>query len=91
VVDKSPYIAVNHVREELHLKFENFAISVAALHAHIKNKCLLSLKDARIYTRDRDAARTLKLRFNYITQWKAAGVDFIKNCDFMDEAGFNSH
>jgi hypothetical protein len=33
----------------------------------------------------------LNLRFNVITQWKAAGVDFMNNCVFMDEAGFNSH
>lgn len=91
LVDKNPCIAVNHIREELYLKFKNLTISVAALHAHMKNKCFLSLKNAQIYTRDRDAERTLNLRFDFITQWKEAGVDFMKNCVFMDEAGFNSH
>lgn len=54
-------------------------------------KIRLSLKDSHVYTMERDAKRTLDLRFNVITAWKAAGVDFQTNCVFMDEAGFNAH
>jgi hypothetical protein len=31
------------------------------------------------------------LRFEFINAWKAVGVDYMKNCMFVDEAGFNSH
>jgi thymidine kinase len=40
---------------------------------------------------DRDVTRTIELRYKIITEWKAAGADFQKNCVFIDEAGFNSH
>lgn len=39
---------------------------------------------------DRDIPRTLKKRFDIISEWKAMGVDFLKNCVFVDEAGFHS-
>jgi hypothetical protein len=52
---------------------------------------MLTLKDARVCTMDRNASRTLNLRFGTINQWKAAGVNFIKNCVSLDEAGFNSY
>jgi hypothetical protein len=39
---------------------------------------------------ERDAPRTIELRFNIITQWKAAGVDFQGNCVFIDKADFYS-
>jgi hypothetical protein len=71
--------------------FEGLAISVSGLHKHMTTKRALSLKDTKPYTIKRYATRTLNLRFNIITQWKAAGTDFQKNCVFMDEAGFNSH
>ncbi len=57
----------------------------------MKGKCGLSLKESKLYTLIRDAPRTLKLRFEIITQWKATGVDYMANCIFMDESGFNAH
>ncbi|CAO3620573.1 unnamed protein product [Cunninghamella echinulata] len=40
---------------------------------------------------DYDSSRTIGLRFNIITEWKKVGVDFMKNCVFVDEASFNSY
>jgi hypothetical protein len=57
----------------------------------MKGKCGLSLKESKLYTLTRDAPRILKLRFDIITQWKAASVDYIANCVFMDKSGFNAH
>ncbi|CEP06802.1 hypothetical protein [Parasitella parasitica] len=39
---------------------------------HIREKCALTLKQATKYTAERDSPRTLQLRFDIITQWKAA-------------------
>ncbi|KAG1453538.1 hypothetical protein G6F46_009171 [Rhizopus delemar] len=55
-----------------------------------KKKYALSLKQAMKYTAERDAPRTIKLCFDIIIQWKAAGVDYQNNCIFVDVAGFHT-
>lgn len=74
LVDKNPCVTVNQAREELCQLFEDLDISASGLSKHMKEKIRLSLKDARTYNMERDALRTTKLRFNIITEWKAALV-----------------
>ncbi|KAI8988256.1 hypothetical protein BDF20DRAFT_815336, partial [Mycotypha africana] len=47
-------------------------------------------KKASKYTAERDAPRTLELRASIIKKWRAADVNFMTNCVFVDEAVFNS-
>ena len=63
--------------------FRGLEISILELSKHIREKCALSLKQATKYTAERDAPRTLQLRFDIITQWKAIEVDFKSNCVFV--------
>ncbi|KAG0782662.1 hypothetical protein G6F16_006659 [Rhizopus arrhizus] len=39
---------------------------------------------------ERDSERILRLRQELVSKWKEIGVDFQKNCVFIDESGFNS-
>jgi thymidine kinase len=48
------------------------------------------LKNASKYTEERNSVRTIDFRFDIVSQWKEAGVDFQRNCVFIDEAGFHS-
>ncbi|KAG1336465.1 hypothetical protein G6F62_006249 [Rhizopus arrhizus] len=72
-------------------KFEGLSISSSAVRNHIVNHCKISLKNVKPYKLERDSDRTIRLRFEFINAWKAIGVDYMKNCMFVDEAGFNSH
>lgn len=71
-------------------QFEGFTISLPALWKHLTEKCFFTLKQASLYNRERDADRTLRLRHEIVSKWKEIGVDFQKNCVFIDEAGFNT-
>ncbi|KAG2213333.1 hypothetical protein INT45_013200 [Circinella minor] len=82
--DQNPSIVLEQARIQL------LTWVVQAGSAHIREKCALSLKQATKYTAERDSPRTLQLRFDIITQWKANGVDFKTNCVFVDEAGFHT-
>ncbi|KAI8635725.1 hypothetical protein BD408DRAFT_357050 [Parasitella parasitica] len=77
--DKKPTITLEMAREELCKQFEGLEISIRGLHKHITEKCWLSLKNA-----------TIELRHKIVSEWKNAGVDFQRNCVFIDEAGFHS-
>jgi hypothetical protein len=50
----------------------------------------LTLKQASKCTIERDTPRKLNLRYGITNKWIEAGVDFQKNCVFIDEAGFHS-
>ena len=88
--DQNPSIVLEQARIQLCEAFPGLEISIPGLYKHIREKCALSLKQATKYTAERDSPRTLQLRFDIITQWKANGVDFKNNCVFVDEAGFHT-
>jgi transposase len=91
LIDDNPSSTLGLLSEELKKNFEGLEVSLPGLYQHLKEKCHMSLKQTSKYTLERDVARTLNLRFQVITEWKAAGVDFQRNCVFVDEAGFNTH
>ncbi|CEP20206.1 hypothetical protein [Parasitella parasitica] len=66
-------------------------ISIPSLWKHVTIECTFSLKMASLYNEERDVERTLRLRYEVVSKWKEIGVDFQKNCVFVDEAGFNTH
>ncbi|KAI9468057.1 hypothetical protein BDB00DRAFT_777421 [Zychaea mexicana] len=91
LIDKNPCITIIEAKEDLCSKFSDLSITASGVNKHMKGKCGLSLKESKLYTLTRDAPRTLKLRFDIIMQWKATGVDYMANCVFIDESGFNAH
>lgn len=66
-------------------------ISIPSLWKHVTVDYAFSLKRASLYNEERDVERTLRLRHEVVSKWKEIGVDFQKNCVFVDEAGFNTH
>lgn len=89
--DDNPSATIEQAKNELCEKFKDFNISKSGLQKHIKDNCALTLNQTEKYTMDRDLIKTIRLRFDIITDWKRIGVDFMKNCVFIDEACFNSH
>ncbi|CEP10225.1 hypothetical protein [Parasitella parasitica] len=83
LVDKNPCVTVDIAREELCRLFSDLETSASGLSKHMKEKVRLSLKTPHTYTMERDAPRTIKLRHQIISEWKAAGVVFQKNCVFI--------
>jgi hypothetical protein len=74
--DENPSLILVEAKQQLCEHFVGLEISINGIYKHITQKCALFLKQATKYTLERDAPRTIELRFNIITQWKAAGVDF---------------
>lgn len=90
-LDKNPSSTLGLAREELTKNFPDLTISLPSLWKHITEECAFSLKQTSLYNQERDAERTLRLRYEIVSQWKKIGVDFRKNCVFIDESGFNTH
>lgn len=89
--DKNPYVVLEEGKLLLCEAFSYYLkISIPGLYRYIWEKCALSLKQGTKYTAERDAPRTLQLRFDIITQWKEVGVGFKRNRVFADGAGFHT-
>lgn len=67
--------------------FPGHEVSISGPYKHIREKCALSLKQATKNTVERDTTKTIQLRFDIVTQWKAAGDNYQSNCVFVDTAG----
>ncbi|KAG1137015.1 hypothetical protein G6F37_011905 [Rhizopus arrhizus] len=68
-----------------------YCIQVSDRYGMDSRKVRLFLKSSHTHTMNRDTGRTIQLRYKIITESKDTGVDFQKNCVFIDESGFNSH
>ncbi|CEP12447.1 hypothetical protein [Parasitella parasitica] len=77
-------------KEALSRNFVDFAISLPNIWRHLTEMCHFSLKQASKYNADRNSERTLLLCAEIVSKWKEVGVDFQKNCVFIDEAGFHT-
>lgn len=90
-IDKYFYVTITDVSKPLCSKLDGLSISTSAVRNHMVKYCKASLKNVIPYDIEKDSDRTIQLRFEFINAWKAAGVDYMKNCVCVDEAGFNSH
>ncbi|KAI8989569.1 hypothetical protein BDB01DRAFT_707240, partial [Pilobolus umbonatus] len=78
-------------RELMLETFPDLTISLSNLRKYMKENVRLLLTNASPQQLEKDVDRSNKLRFNVITAWKTAGIEFTTNCVFIDEAVFHSH
>lgn len=91
-VDEHPEAVLSDIRRALCEAFPDLTISISALHKHLIQKCRLTLKKLEKLPAARNSDRVIRLRREKVEQWEATpGLDYSKNCVFIDEAGFNLH
>ncbi|GAA5809227.1 hypothetical protein MFLAVUS_002632 [Mucor flavus] len=81
--DINPSTVLEQAREE-----SGLSVATSSLYVHIREKGRLTLKQASKYTIERDAPRTLDLRYEIINKWIEAGVDFQKTVCLLMELVF---
>jgi hypothetical protein len=55
----------------------------------MKEDCNLSIKFVTRHPKDRNSHKTLEACANWIEEWQNKGLHLMKNCVFLDEAGFD--
>ncbi|KAI8880293.1 hypothetical protein K501DRAFT_191568, partial [Backusella circina FSU 941] len=72
-------------------KFE-LSVSLAAIHNHLVGHCTVTVKKLEKLPVARITPRLINIRRQVVEDWeKDPEMDFMKNCIFIDEAGFNLH
>jgi transposase len=87
-LEEHPTAVVDDVVANLCTKFDNLKVSKTSVHRHIKEKCCFTLKRAEKRTFSRNNEVTVEKRANWVAKWINSDMDFLKNCIFIDEAGF---
>ncbi|KAG2192806.1 hypothetical protein INT47_005353 [Mucor saturninus] len=55
----------------------------------MKEDCNLSIKVVTRHPVARNSNKTLEARAKFVEEWPAKGMDFMTNCVFLDESGFD--
>ncbi|OAD81195.1 hypothetical protein PHYBLDRAFT_138734 [Phycomyces blakesleeanus NRRL 1555(-)] len=73
-------------------EFSGLQITKSAIQKHLVKKCALTMKKLEKLPEKRDDVNIIEMRRDRILEWQQL-VDFnyLSNCVFIDEAGFNMH
>ncbi|CAO3678991.1 unnamed protein product [Rhizopus microsporus] len=87
--DENPSAVIQDAVENLTKSFEGLEIKKSRVAEFMKEDCNLSIKVVTRHPMDRNSQKTLEARANWIEEWQNKGLHFMKNCVFLDEAGFD--
>lgn len=86
--EKHPDATLNEARKAVMDAFLGLEITISAISKH----CNLTMKKLEKLPAARNSPATLEKRKEKVLQWmEIPGFDYLKNCVFIDEAGFNMH
>ncbi|OAD76844.1 hypothetical protein PHYBLDRAFT_165344 [Phycomyces blakesleeanus NRRL 1555(-)] len=73
-------------------EFSGLQITKSAIQKHLVKKCALTMKKLEKLPEKRDDVSTIVMRRDRILEWQQlADFNYLSNCVFIDEAGFNMH
>lgn len=55
----------------------------------MKTECNLSFKRATLRSSERNSEDKLRQRFEWVERWTSTDMDYLSNCVFVDENGFD--
>lgn len=91
-IDENTTAVLEQIKLDLCKEFEteNLTISRSALHRFMRTVCALSMKRLEKIPARRNHIEVIEQRKTEVEKWIADdNMDFLKNCVFIDEAGFN--
>ncbi|OAD78072.1 hypothetical protein PHYBLDRAFT_164949 [Phycomyces blakesleeanus NRRL 1555(-)] len=73
-------------------EFSGLQITKSAIQKHLVKKCALTMKKLEKLPEKRNDTNTIEMRRDRILEWQQlADFNYLLNCVFIDEAGFNMH
>lgn len=69
--------------------FDGLNLKKTVVGDFILHDCNLSIKKATLHPVARNSSAHIQARFDWVTEWSKTDMDYLQNCVFVDEAGFN--
>ncbi|OAD70560.1 Homeodomain-like DNA binding domain-containing transcription factor [Phycomyces blakesleeanus NRRL 1555(-)] len=88
--ENKPDATLEQARIAVMEEFSGLQITKSAIQKHLVKKCALTMKKLEKLPEKRDDANTIEMRRDRILEWQQlADFNYLSNCVFIDEAGFN--
>ncbi|KAG1499318.1 hypothetical protein G6F47_010792 [Rhizopus delemar] len=87
--DQNPQARVVDIVESLTKSFENFSLKETSVRNFMKTECNLSFKRATLRSSERNSEDKLRQRFEWVERWTSTDMNYLSNCVFVDESGFD--
>lgn len=87
---KQPTAIVNQLMEQLTKNFEDFSLSKRAVYRYLADLWIFTLKGVQLKPVERNTPARILARKEWVEELKKTDVDYMSNCVFIDEAGFNA-
>lgn len=88
--DKFPQATRRDAVDSLTEEFQNFNLKETSVGNFILYECNLTFKRATLHPVARNSAENLDKRYHWAKKWvENTDMNYLKNCVFVDEAGFN--
>ncbi|CEP12412.1 hypothetical protein [Parasitella parasitica] len=86
-----PTSTIDQLMDRLKNSFEDLSISKRTLHRYMADLWIFTLKRIQLEPLERNTPERIQSRKEWVQQAKEMGVDYMNNCVFIDEAGFNAN
>jgi hypothetical protein len=70
-------------------KFSDLSVKKSTVHNFLKTECNLSFKKLTTQPAARNSPTKIQDRKEWVIKWSATDMNYLENCVFVDESGFN--
>lgn len=89
LIEEKPGIVLDEMMEGLTSQFTDLDISRSSLYKYVTTHCGVSVKRALFRPAERNSDTKIEARFQWVTELLKTDIDYMANCVFIDESGFN--
>ncbi|KAI9272358.1 hypothetical protein EDC94DRAFT_498937, partial [Helicostylum pulchrum] len=68
---------------------KDFNLQKTSVRNFMKNECNLSFKRVTLHSSERNSKERVQQRFEWVERWTSTDMDYLSNCVFVDESGFD--
>jgi hypothetical protein len=87
--DEDASATIQDATEDLIKSFAGLEIKKSRVAELMKEECNLSLKVVSRHAISRNCEKTLEARAAWVKEWTEKSINFLNNCVFVDESGFD--
>ncbi|KAG1056191.1 hypothetical protein G6F43_001897 [Rhizopus delemar] len=87
--DDCPQVRIVDAIDFLTQKFSDLSVKKSIVHNFLKAECNLSFKKLTTQPAARNNPVKIQDRMDWVLKWSATDMNYLENCVFVDESGFN--
>ncbi|KAI8053647.1 uncharacterized protein B0P05DRAFT_445216, partial [Gilbertella persicaria] len=88
---KQPVTTAYQLLDRLTSTFKDLSLSKSTLYRCSNDLCILGLKKVQMELLERSTSERIQARTKWVEEMKSMDIDYMNNCVFIVEAGFNAN